>query len=497
MEVPDAMTAGKKKRWVRGAVVVLVIVGLIAGASVAVLYLGGDNIERLTEYFRQLPIAEEGQPKIVEGPRVSPDEVLQETVTTPSPAKPDNIAVVIQYKRQDQFSLEITNLERTQAASDIAAYTIAEDVPYSLIQILNGQDQIIVEEKFQVVTEVLVDGLGPEVDPLYALDESVSRFTLSLPPDEVPVKVRLVTQQGEILDERLFGEEQVRGSLFKRLVEWWLGGRQALGATASPSPLSSPSPSQMNIAVISSVPQIPGQPPWSPNLPVLNSIKGRIESGTLAIDPWSVYASRVVVTVVPNTQDLECLTVTRLGRSFPVCPNQAKIQTVLAQLLPGVSVDAVVVVAMDIPCNCGTSSYLGNGITAVGTYATGALVAHEFGHALAQLADEYYGDLGRRGPSGPNCFGSMEECQGKISAYNSVDGVCSQGCNNSSTVRPANLLMYNNLGAGKLGPVEKCVMGKAVAKIFGEQYQGECGEQDPQDEPPKGPGPAPGWYREY
>ncbi len=321
----------------------------------------------------------------------------------------------------------------------------------------------------------------------------MSRFVLALPADSKPVKVRLITPRGVVLSERSFslddlsqGEErggERRRILWERLAGWLTGVRQVLGAGGN-----------YNIVVISSVPQTPGFPPLPPNTSVLNAVASGIRGTMLSIDPWSVYASSVNVQVVANVQDLGCRTISCGGSSFPLCPDQGRIQQVLAE--QGIPWDTVVVVVMDAPCNCGTSG-MGTLMTAVGAQASGDLVTHELGHAVAAMADEYYGDLGIRGPGGPNCFGSMEECQGIISTYISLDGICTKGCNNPDTVRPANLMMYGNTRSLRFGPVEKCLMGKSIAAVLGGEYEGDCGQEGPSDEEVRPPGQAPGWYREY
>ena len=362
---------------------------------------------------------------------------------------------------------------------------MVEENPYSVLQILDEQEQVIVEEKFQVATEVMVDGWQGNTNPIYSLEDSVSRFVLALPPDKTPVKVRLVTPGGKVLDEKSLAWDNTSSSENwpRRLAKRLTAIRQALGAGGS-----------FNLVVISSVPQTPGFPPLPPDTGVLNAVASGIRGTMLSIDPWSVYASSVNVQVVTNVQDLGCRTVSFQGGSFPLCPDQGKIQQVLAE--QGIPWDTVVVVVMDAPCNCGTSG-MGTLMTAVGAQASGDLVTHELGHAVAAMADEYYGDSEFRGPGGPNCFGSMEECQGVISTYISLDGICTKGCNNPDTVRPANLMMYGNTRSLRFGPVEKCLMGKSIAAVLGEGYEGDCGQEGPSDDSPRGPGQAPGWYREY
>lgn len=497
---PEPAPEEKRKRWVAGGVVVLVVAGLAVGASIAVRYMGKDGVEKLGEYFRQLPLTEEGGPQVVDEPGEDQGGLPEsegageeeEAAPAPTPDAPYNLAVTIQYRRQSEFTLEIVQIERTTEAANIQNYQLAEDSPYSTLQILDEQGRVMAAERFQVITEVLVDGVT-RINPVQALPDSVSRFTLSVPQDAVPVKVRLVTPRGKVLDEENFTfddlpvigskESLLKEAWLRRLAKWRPGVRQARGAEGG-----------FNIVVISSVPQTPGFPPLPPDTAVLNAVANGIRGGMLAIDPWSVYAGSTNVQVVANVQDLGCRTISFQGGSFPLCPDQGKIQQVLAE--QGIQWNAVVVVAMDAPCNCGTSG-LGTLMTAVGTYATGDLVTHEFGHAVAVMADEYYGDLGLRGPGGPNCFGSMEECRGVISGYASTDGVCSQGCNNPDTVRPANLIMYGNTLSKKFGPVETCLMGRSIAAVLGEEYEGDCGEEGPSDDAPRGPGPASGWYREY
>ncbi|MFH1353853.1 MAG: hypothetical protein ABIH36_01070 [bacterium] len=494
-EVPEN-TVGKKKRRALAVILVLVVAGLAAGASIVVFYVGGGEVDKLGEYFKQLPLTGEGRPQVADDPGKGQSglpesgqtgEEEEGQIVMPTPSAQYNLAVTIQYRRQPNFTLEISNLERTVEKDNIQFYKVAEENPYSILQILDEQERVIIEEKFQVATEVLVDGLEGNTSPIYALEDSVSRFVLTLPPDSKPVKVRLITPRGIILNERLFSFDDLssaaKSGLLKQIAGWLSWGRQALGATEI-----------FDIVVISSVPSTPGSPPLPPDMGTLNAVANGVRGIMLSIDPWSVYASQVNVQVVPNVQDLGCRIVTFQGRSFPLCPNQDQIQQVLAE--QGIAWDAVVIVVMNAPCNCGTST-IGGLMTAVGNRASGDLVAHEFGHGVAAMADEYYGGLGIRGPGGPNCFGSMEDCQGTLGTYISPGGICTQGCNNPDTVRPANLMMWNNLRSMKFGPVERCLMGKAIAAVLKETYKGDCGKEGPSDDSPKGPGAAPGWYKEY
>ncbi len=432
-----------------------IVVGLLILVIGFVLLLRGratetENIGTPTETPNELTVASDqplqALPSSSEPPSINPSSVPG---LGPDRKPQASLAVKIHYARAATFDLSFSSIARTWEIPTVQWQVPAPGQPYSVLEIYDAADNKIGEHKFSMPTEVALEGDAGNV--AYALPESTLDIVAPVPPGAIPTRLKIVTDTGQTLDERSFVYRELPedvpqaspvSSLWRRLL-----GNTAAAATE-----------KISLVVI--------------NQPGAQSAVGTLVRATKAmvktIVPWKMFADVTSVVGISNNRDLSCIVITGPnGSTYPACPNSGEVIRVVQEKEPGWS---GIVVPLNVSCNCGVS-FLGSHIIAVGTRTTPGVVAHEFGHAIGELADEYYYQFNGNGPAGPNCFDSEASCREAITPFlDNPDAKCSFGCNNTTSWRPSNRIMHNEYQKLVYGPLEECFMGHSVADLIGRTY---------------------------
>ncbi|MEX0649549.1 MAG: hypothetical protein WD200_00945 [Candidatus Andersenbacteria bacterium] len=400
---------------------------------------------------------------------------------TQPPQSTDNIAVTVRYQRGDSFSLSITEATYSPNQPTIAQYTPPGDSPYSQVQLLDASGSVISEYRFAISTRGILE--GPNIQH-QTLDLPESTAYLILPsPQKQATHVRIMGANGQEFDRQALPDIPIT-SLPNNPLAWL---RQLVPANVW---AQSGSDSRFTIVVINETTVSPSSVD-----PVIV-----VTRGILGIDPWRMFAGQVDVVPIYNQSTLLGCNV---GSGQPIsCKDDAHVMKTVAKEVP--DWDAILVVT-NLDCNdCGYVGETFPPIAVVGTAATVNLIVHELGHAIGKLLDEYlyqHADFPDQQPryTGPNCFKTIDECRAALEPYlGDPHGECAAGCNGGSNVtfRPATRIMHNTFIPLVFGPVERCIMGKAIAKGIGRTY--ECTPQTspvPDPTPTNTPGTYWGWYR--
>jgi len=407
------------------------------------------------------PVADNSTPPVGSG--VSPTPVKYSVPSsTPAPAKnltDEKLAVTISFTRTPNFAISITDVEKTTNQQTVQHYLPRDGAPYSILRITNQAGNTIYETQFSLTTQVALE----EVDPQTSQERSVYDLPsgsayLVLPPSfgDPPAGVVVLNAQGQIIDRRSFDfsalkSDKTSGSLvqtIKKFAQRILPRRYADAQAGG----------KFTIAVISEK----GAEKYVEE-------SARDTRAMLSIEPWATFANRVEVIPIVNSQPLGCVLIELLpGVAFPQCPNDGQVIAAVEQEVP--QWDAIVVV-YPYSCKCGSVGLNFPPITTVGYNSTPALIVHELGHAIGKMKDEYlykYGAIGN--PPGENCFLTRDECLAAIEELPGEGAECREGCADIYQWRPANRIMHNSYVPLRFGPVEKCIMGQAIASIIGASY---------------------------
>jgi len=201
----------------------------------------------------------------------------------------------------------------------------------------------------------------------------------------------------------------------------------------------------------------------------LDSAAATIVQMKNSLDPWKKYRNKIFVIKVPNSTDLKSQLLTTVGgQVYPRASQDALIINTVATTLP--NWDSIVVVHPH-DCDCGTVATNFPPITTFGSRFQTNLAAHELGHSVGKLTDEYLYQFGSTtGISGPNCFSGEEQCRAGTSQY--PDAQCSLGCNRVNTWRPSTGIMHNTYSPLTYGPLESCVLENGIRAAIGQSPNG-------------------------
>ncbi len=461
-----------------GIVLTLLLVAVVTGAFFLLRRSASDNSVSVGETPSGLSPADDQSPFTQEVVTATP---LPESAS-PSPTAPassrqpqTSLAVRIKYVRGARFDLTLLTVTRTWEIPTVQWQLPADGQPHSILEVYDGANTKIGEHKFSMPTTVALEGI--EGSEPYVLPESELDIVAPLPSGTIPARVRIVTDKGEVLDERSFTYEELPQDVAQPNVVslLWraLAGVSAWAATED-----------LTLVVINEADAS------SYLTSLVTSTRGMVNT----IEPWATYKDTTRVVSLSNRLDLECVNITlQSGRLYPACPNSGHIIRIVQEKEP--DWDGIVV-ANNIGCDCGTA-FLGSQIVAGGRSISRGIVAHEFGHAIGSLADEYWYQFNAQGPSGPNCFASKDECETAIVPFaGDSDAQCSLGCNSTSTFRPSSRIMHNEYTKLVYGPFEECLMGQSLAKLFEGSH--ECSDVNESPTPtPEGTAystPADGTY---
>lgn len=396
---------------------------------------------------------------------------------SPTPLPPtteqSNLAVTIEYTSTPSFQLSIDNVQYTAGRETASFYEPNEGSPYSVLQVLSQNNAVISEHRFTIGTEIILDGVDPK--GLQPIETSTAYIVLPTDSSIQVTRVRLVSPTGQVIDEapvppaptQLLSEVK-EVSLFH--VAW-----NRLRSAVSGQSAQAQEPT-FTIAVINEQ-GADG---------ALQGIVSRTNQMKNAIGPWSEYGDNIEVIPIENTESLGCF----FGfGSHPYCPYDNRVIQAVEQAVP--QWDAIVVV-YPAACDCGSVMTNFPPITAVGTNVSTGILAHELGHAVGKMTDEYLYLLGEtNGNPGPNCFPSKNSCSEATAGY--PEAQCSLGCNQVDTWRPATQIMHIPINPLKYGPLEYCLVDKQLRSAMGLSPP-DC-EAPIAPTPTNAPGSYWGWYR--
>lgn len=418
--------------------------------------LPGSEEREIAELSEPSPAPETSEPNTTPTPNSS-----AEPFVNPSHGQGDNLAVLVRYKRGPTFDLSIDTVARTSEPPTIQHYEPPFGAPFSLLRLLGENGSLIAEYQFAMPISGIGEGFDAPPEINIVLEETTAYLIVDVPSNTTVSQVQLVTLDGRIFDEQSFLLQTRAGDLLQRFLSFF-GSR----ASAQPS-------SQFTIVVI--------------NDRGVNGVNGMAQTvrGITQIEPWATFADRLNVVPIQNRVDLNCVTT---SGGYPVCED-GRVRQAIGTINPN-----VIIVLTSQACNCGFAPR-GSNIAIVGSNASSLLVAHELGHTVGKMADEYLYLHGNTAAfAAPNCFNSLASCQSALAPFaGRPGGVCSPGCSTVSNFRPATRLMHNI--PGPHGPLEECIMGRAIARAIGATY--DCPElaTTPSPPVPGEPGDFWGWFR--
>ena len=482
-----------------GVVVVLVLLMVVILAAVLLLWRSAGVDEPLFD-FGNLPFA--GERAADESTVATGDEVVIPEVSpapSPSPVSTtsetgrDNLLVEVRYVQGTAFDLEITDVRKTDGPENVRFFAPAPDGPFSTVRVVGPAGQTIYSSSFSIPTTIILDSSDDTPQSVEALTDHTETLIVSLAGAVTPVAVELLTAGNQVLDREDFSFDQLPRKDAESIVhlpdevslDFGQSSRQGFDTTGSlssersflcgvvqwlkrPFALAQEAPEE---------PEAPAEPKETFKIVVANAgvsnatvdlIRGQVDTMVAEISPWSIYKDRVVVvTFSGRVPGCEAKTFPGLG-TYPVCQDKAAVMAAIQKFHP--DVDAVVAVA-NVPCSCGV--VFSAPIAAVGVKAGYGLIAHELGHAVGYMVDEYFYKVGKNAPNGPNCFPSAAACEEATRDFPTAE--CSAGCNRAirtASYRPASLLMHNEYDDLRFGPLEHCLMEQRIVAALGEILEG-------------------------
>jgi hypothetical protein len=380
-------------------------------------------------------------------------------VTTPDTTQ-YQAAVTVGYVRSNTFSLTIDAITRTIDRPSSKDIVPPKDGTSSILQLLGEDGSVLAQTAFAMTTAAILEGPQQSQNPTYALPQSSNRIVLAVPLPKQPAKVVIKNSVGTILAQQSFvwNSLPIDNSGLQATLRQPTVWTSILATLFQPIQVAfAQSSGDITLVVIN---EVGGEGN-------LDTVYAQAQAMTSLVEPWITFANKVRVVEITNKQSLGCVPKNfGLGEGFLVCPNSGLIASIVARQVPSWS---AIIVATKSNCDCGSVGLDLPPITTVGGAVAPSTLVHELGHAMGKMRDEYLYQFGSSGnPDGPNCFDSQASCQQAISTY--PDGQCSLGCSNSDGWRPSTLIMHNTYDPLDFGPVERCIMGKALAAISGDPY---------------------------
>lgn len=387
----------------------------------------------------------------------------------PTPAGSDKLAVTIRYTAAPRFDLAIESIKHTNDQSTIEFYRPQVEGQHAVISLLADDGSVLLEKEFSVDTAVMLETYSDTAGgsgEMEQLNTSTAYLVLPLLTGTVPARVRLQSSAGETFDEQSVPAAAVSQTLWQRL----------LIAVQQPLMLLGEAQAQtggtFTIAVINDMNAEDS----------LNWIDYQTK-GVLTTEPWPTFRGRVKIEKIKNeATDFKCIVV----RGYPHCPEDERVIQAVSRQVPNWN---AIIVVYNINCNCGSVKFNERDekfspIAAIGTAGTSGIVMHLLGHTVGQMKDEFgYKVGGFPGKPEPNCYQDKKQCERALAKYRG-EGKCSPGCVRDDLWRPSNDIMSLEPQPLVFGPIERCVMGRAIARQFNTLYS--CKTK---------PGSFPGWIR--
>jgi hypothetical protein len=480
--IPINKGAGKHKKYLIIGSIIAVVLLIAAGLFFLFQQRSQDGLEQPFGDLpsQEIPLATQPTPA-----REQPTEAkTAPAVPTPSPLPPipleeqrqaANLGVLVSYSQEPRFTFNIETIERTNARTTIEFFRPREGEPYSTIQVISDQGQTLFEDRFTVGTsfhgETTTEG-KTQYTGVVGLPRSDIYLVLPLPPGQRVAQVQVVSSEGTILDERDFADpaaqssENVVSILGK--IQRWLAHLAVIPAAQAQAD---------GILTIVVINELGGAG-------ALTRISNIVQTDMLAIEPFASYNAQGAIDVqaVFNNEDLGCIIVDNI----PACPSTGRIIQVVSRHVPNWD---TIIVAHPFGCWCGSVLSSFPPVATVGAESDATVPAHELGHSIGHMGDEYYYLLDGFPikQDVPNCFESDKACQVAITRF--PGAVCSPGCEQVDEWRPATRIMHAER-VTQYGPVEECILRQAIAAIIGVEVSCfDDGEGTPL------PSPFWGWYR--
>jgi hypothetical protein len=208
----------RKPRLIIAIVGIILLVIVVTVATVLLLRRNATTPPAISVLPTMLPGAED-RPVTAESPVPSvanpaaavpaptPGEVNTPSVqgvVIPPTTPAQNLGVTLSYERADTFKVTIADVERTFATPTIKDRAPSSGQPFSLVRVTDVTNKVIMEEKITVPTVAIAESAGLDSDPLYALDASTTYLVLPITNDQVPHRIELVSQAGQVFATREF-----------------------------------------------------------------------------------------------------------------------------------------------------------------------------------------------------------------------------------------------------------------------------------------------------
>lgn len=470
----------KKVLFIIGALAVVVLLVAIVWASVYLLRRSAGDTSPIP-LFGTLPGSELIQ-RITgnDSPAATPtptSQLIQVTPTpTPSPTAPvaKNIDLTITFTRGESPPFKISSAGYTSDDPNLADADPRDGNRFSILHVINTNNQVVAEYPIMVATaEILENKIGAGLN-FY----TSSQTRIILPAASTSLaRIELRSADNTLLDSRSLSGVQTFLQQFRTriagLARLLNHKRHEVFAQEEPeedpcqaiAPIVDPETGERrtlshfvigitNEGTVKSEEEV---------RTILERIQAQTQIMVNTIEPWKTYAACIDVTLKINEEKAgDCVIV--LG-AFPSCPNQRSV--------PRADGDVSIIVHTDALCDCGTVPLNFPSYTVVSADATPDLIAHELGHAVGKMTDEYlYQQNNTYSIPGKNCFPSENACT-SFAGSSGISMQCTKGCSTVDEYRPSTALMHNTLGIG-YGDFETCILRNKLARAIGFQ-EGDAG----------------------
>lgn len=442
------------KRKIVIIVSLVVVIGIILLITVAAIFLlrssaGEQDLDQLRAL---LPGSETTSPSPLPStptstPTNQPTPSATPTTTPATPTSGNNVAVTVRFSQTPSFQLSIEEVEKTAVQPTVQLYDPGNNAQYSILRIKDTQGTTIAEHRFRVGTQAIGEGFEQESVQMNVTESTVYLVT---PTTITNGSIEILSPQGQLFDQQPFSFSL---TFLERLKSFFRITDEALAQQND----------AFTIVVINNDNSTADQ---------VRLVASQVTSMVNSLPPWNEFAqqNKIQVISVQNVgPPVGCDAVNENG--FPICRNDASVMEAVARTGVVSEWDSIVVISSNT-CECGSVMLHFPPITAVGSGASVRLLAHELGHSVGKMTDEYGFQQGFSGPPGPNCFATQQACATATEPF--PDAQCAAGCINGNTWRPASRIMFNVYQPLQYGPLEACILHNALASAVGDETDDRC-----------------------
>jgi hypothetical protein len=418
-------------------------------------------------------------------PASQPQQDQSDLLTLLSASKPNdnNIAITIQYRATAEPVFSIGDVRMTTGRTTIQHYQPFSNNPFVTIRVLDASGSVAAEEKIGTSTTLTAEDFDLEdpsqQNPLLPLVDASTYVVIPLPQDTLAAHVQLLDESGHLIEEQSVPQQASSSapntqdkSAFRAITTYLRQFVRAVPTLAQTPTIPPSQPNKFTIVLINEVDFSLPDGPKSTDAHTMKIKGDNVRAMLIPLEPWNTLRDSIEVIVIDsNKTPLGCTVANLLPNpddpanpfGFPQCPNdQQVIQAVEAK---GVSNWNVIAVITPFPCNCGSVAAPGlPPIVAMGEFSTSAAFAHEFGHAVGKMGDEFlYRFNNTQSDDHPNCFKSLDDCRAAIGNFPRFDAECRPGCQSILEWRPATRIMHNSYQPYRYGPHERCLLGQKIS----------------------------------